>query len=158
MTALRAKQSCWALIVTAILASCSVDETKSFQPDIRLVGTTNAPIEQQIVSNQKSLASINVGIGDEPIQFITDRPELLDKFRKKIAGRLAKDLSDVYDARIVPADVTYLLLGKRSGNYLVFVIRVKDVNADGSYVPLKGLVYLFSSAEGDPARVGPTDF
>lgn len=151
-----ANRAALAAALAMTFASCG--QLESVDSGFRLVGVAATPVERQIIVNHKDISAINASIGDEPIQFVTTRPLLLGGFAKKIARRWENDFLNIYKENPTKADATYLLLGSRNEGYVVFVVRVVNRSPNGSYVPLKGLVYQFASTESEPEQVGPTDF
>lgn len=121
------------------------------------IGQAQPAIQRDIVEQQIRIWRLNENVSDERISPILDDPERLRKFRSMISKRYASDFASIHRMERRKASGEYLLLARRSGGYLVYVIRVADVTPDGKYTSLPGLIYTFDPL-GRFINVTSTDY
>jgi hypothetical protein len=147
------------LALCAIIPLMEEGIARDRNPTLVPIGISRSKVEQQIVVNFTRMETINVSVGDDPQQFIFDRPNLFEGLVRKIAGRLRADLMKVYKGKnLEKSEGNYLLISKRREYYIAYVVRVSGVSANGEYVPLDGLAYKFRSVDGYPVEVSPTSY
>lgn len=146
------------LIAPLVILGCAGVTGPREVSSLKLINPSGTPLERHILARRRELASLNANLGDPQPIIVTNRTALLRRFARSISGRLGDDLLNIYRRSVRAAEETYLILMRRDGNYIVFVIRVADVGAEGNYTNLEGLIYGFHPNGTEPDFVTPTHY
>lgn len=129
----------------------------SINPNIVVIGTPRTPVEKHVISHFEQLWRVNKAAGDAGIRHIPDKLPYLSSLTRVIAKRISVDLANVYRLAQDDAQESYSFLAERDdGREYVFVVRLRNVKADGSFVLLEGLIY--SIEAGAIVSVTPTRY
>jgi hypothetical protein len=139
------------------LAVLAAGAARAEPEEIKIINAPANAVERRVIEYYRDYWSINASVGGAKWVHVPDRPNYVVMLLVQVHIRMKQDMLDLYGDTAGVAEEAYALLAAddEKREQLV-IVRLRNVQTDGSFVRLKGLHY--NIKEGGIVSVTGTDY